>query len=72
MSKDIKKLKGKINQWVGVTTGDRGQEAKGVVERTTGREPTSDELAEAERDVKESHHDYGERVPPQEVPHHER
>ncbi|MDP1795583.1 MAG: hypothetical protein Q8K63_15710 [Acidimicrobiales bacterium] len=73
MSKDIEKLKGKINQLVGEATGDRGQETQGAVQRAKGREPKSEaEFEEAKKAVKASHHDYGERIPPQDVPHHER
>jgi uncharacterized protein YjbJ (UPF0337 family) len=72
MSNDNKKLKGKINELVGVATGDREQEARGVVQQSTGREPSPKEKDKAKRIVKAKHHDYGDRVPPQAVPHHER
>ncbi len=67
-----KQLKGKIKEAIAVATGDRDQEAEGYVERRTGREPTDREQERAKRIVKAKHHDYGDRTPPQRVPHHER
>ena len=73
MSKDLKKLKGKINEFVGEATGDRSHEARGRVERATGREPKDKaELEDAKFAVRKKHHDFGERIPPQRTPHHER
>jgi len=68
----MSRLKGKINKWLGVTTGDRKQEAIGTVQQQEGRNPSEREVDKAVKEVKEEHHDYGERVPPQEVPHTDR
>ncbi len=72
MTSDAKRLKGKIKEWVGDATGDRTEEARGAVEKRTGREPDEAELADETERVKESHHDYGERTPAQRVPHADR
>ena len=66
-------LKSKLNKWIGVATGDRKQEAVGTVQERMGREPKSDgEVDRAVKDVKAGHHDYGQRVPAQEVAHVDR
>ena len=62
MADDLKRLKGKVLRNVSIATGDREGEAKGLVEEETGHEPDSTELDEATRDVKASHHDYGDRT----------
>lgn len=72
MSHDAKRLKGKINQWLGLTTGDRDQEAKGAVQEEAGHDPSRAEQRAAKRAVKTAHHDFGERIPPQDVPHTDR
>jgi hypothetical protein len=65
-------LKGKINKWMGVATGDRDQEARGEFQEETGQDPSQAEQAEAKRAVKAQHHDYGDRTPPQRVAHVDR
>jgi hypothetical protein len=61
MTDGLKKLKGKVLKNVSVATGDREGEARGKVEEETGQEPDKQELDEATKDVKASHHDYGDR-----------
>ena len=61
MTDKLTRLKGKVLKNVSVATGDRKGEAKGKVEQESGHEPDRDELDEATKQVKKSHHDYGER-----------
>ena len=72
MGSDITRLKGKISQWLGVATGDREVEANGRAAQRNGDKPTRAEVRRETKRVKESHHDYGQRVPPQRVPHTDR
>jgi uncharacterized protein YjbJ (UPF0337 family) len=72
MSPQMKQLKGTLTRWLGVTTGDRKTEANGAVQELTGHKPTDREQAAATAAIKESHGDFGTRVPPQRVPHEER
>lgn len=66
-------LKGKINKIMGITTGDRDQEARGQFQEKTGDNPSRMELKREKKAVKAQHHDYGEeRVPPQRVAHVDR
>lgn len=65
-------LKGKINKLMGVATGDREQEARGQFQEKTGDNPSPTELQREKTAVKAQHHDFGERIPPQEVPHVDR
>jgi uncharacterized protein YjbJ (UPF0337 family) len=71
MASEITRLKGKIGEWLGMTTGDREVEAHGKLEKG-GQKPSKAQVRNETTKVKESHHDYGERVPPQEVPHADR
>lgn len=65
-------LKGKINKWMGLTTGDRDQEALGEFQEKTGTNPTRAELRREKAAVKAQHHDFGDRTPPQKVAHVDR
>ena len=66
-------LKGKINKWMGVTTGDRDQEARGEFQEKAGRDPSKAEQRAEKKAVKAEHLDYGEpRIPPQRVAHVDR
>ncbi len=72
MSPDLERAKGKINRVVGEVTGDRKQEAIGTVQEREGHDPDTAEVNDATKKVKQDHHDYGDRTPPQEVPHSDR
>jgi uncharacterized protein YjbJ (UPF0337 family) len=72
MSPEISRLKGRINRWLGVATGDRKQEAIGSEQERTGRKPDTEQVDRAVKQVKAGHHDYGERIPPQRVHHADR
>ena len=61
MTGSLKRLKGKVLRNMSLATGDREGEAKGQVEEETGHEPDPNELDEATKQVKASHHDYGEQ-----------
>ena len=63
MTGSLKRLKGKVLRNVSVATGDREGEAKGKVEEETGHEPDENELEDATKQVKASHHDYGDQSP---------
>lgn len=71
-------LKGKINKIMGVTTGDRDQEARGQFQEKTGTDPSRAEQNREKVAVKAQHHDYGDteahsdRLPPQKVSHVDR
>jgi uncharacterized protein YjbJ (UPF0337 family) len=62
MAGNLTRFKGKVLRNVSVATGDRKGEAKGKVEEETGHEPNREELDDATKRVKASHHDYGERT----------
>jgi len=57
---DFVRWKGRLNRWLGLTTGDREGEARGVVQERTGHNPDEREQHAATRVVKAQHHDYGE------------
>jgi len=71
MSGEMTRLVGKIRERLGIDTGDRKVEAQGKLEQR-GTKPSETEVLRETTKVKESHHDYGEDVPPQEVPHADR
>ena len=72
MSPEISRLKGKINRWIGVATGDRDHEARGAFQEAVGHNPSESQQENATHAVKAKHHDYGERIPPQRVSHVDR
>lgn len=59
MSPELQRLKGAINRWMGISTGDREQEARGTVQQRTGHDPSIPEQQRSVHDVKQQHHDYG-------------
>ena len=72
MSTDATRLKGRISKWLGLATGDRKAEASGNVQERDGHKPSRSEVRAETKRVKAEHHDYGDRVPPQQVPHTDR
>ena len=58
--RDKTRVKGAYNHWIGVVTGDREQEAKGLVQERTGHDPSRVELDRVTRLVRRAHHDFGD------------